>query len=155
VVGQRRFAATLTHSPVAAALWDLLPLQSRAQPAAGQLVLPLQNLLPQGPDQREELGIGELAYRADDACLVVYLGATGSSRAGEPRAERGVSPVGMLEEQPEPLADVPPGTAVTLMQLDERRASAVPRRDDPREPAGPANEGSREPAGPADEGPAR
>lgn len=109
-----RFHATLNHSATAAALWEILPVESQADVAPGQVVLVLERVLPPGAEQREELAIGELAYRSQDAALVIYLDRTPASRSGEPRAESPVSPVGMLERAPERLAGLAPGDRLRL-----------------------------------------
>jgi uncharacterized protein len=121
-IADQRLEATLTHSPTAEALWQLLPTEGQARASLGELSVPLGRVLPAGSDRRTELGIGELAYRGEDAALVVFLGPTAASRGREPRAADPVSPVGMLEQEPSALAKLAEGAVVRLSRSEEGSA---------------------------------
>ncbi len=98
-IGSLEFAGQLNDSPAARALAALLPLQIRMNRWGDEYygALPQPLGVDEGPDAREEMALGELAYWEPGNALCLFFGPTPSSKGKEPRAASPVTPVGRVE----------------------------------------------------------
>jgi uncharacterized protein len=96
--GSLEYSAQLNDSPTAKALLALLPGTVRmsrwGDEYYGSLPKPLG--VPEAPDARELMAVGELAYWPPGNALCVFFGPTPVSEGVQPRAASPVNPVGRL-----------------------------------------------------------
>jgi hypothetical protein len=102
--GDASLVFELRDTPTADAVWDALPLESRAAKWGGELYFEVPVLAEREDDAREVLEIGELCYWVEGSSLVIFFGPTPNSRADEPRAVVPVNVVGLARGSPDVIA---------------------------------------------------
>jgi len=97
-ISELEFEGTLNDSDSAAAIASRLPMtptMSRwGDEYYGSIGDPLG--VPQAPDARDEMKVGELAYWLPGNALCIFFGPTPASVGDEPRAASPVNPVGEI-----------------------------------------------------------
>jgi hypothetical protein len=89
------FAATLNESPTAEAIWQQLPIESQVNTWGDEIYFEIPVNMPQEPNAREILAIGELGYWPIGHSFCIFFGPTPVSTDHRPRA---FSPVNILGE---------------------------------------------------------
>ncbi len=91
----RSFAATLNDSPTAEAIWQRLPIESQVNTWGDEIYFEIPVNMPQEPNAREILAVGELGYWPIGHSFCIFFGPTPVSTDQRPRA---YSPVNILGE---------------------------------------------------------
>ena len=80
--------------PTAEALWEILPLESRASLWGEEIYFPIPLSVEGEPDAREEVEVGTVAYWPPGDALCLFFGPTPASTDDNPRAASPVTVVG-------------------------------------------------------------
>jgi putative RNA 2'-phosphotransferase len=107
-----RVQAELNDSPSARAFLERLPLEVKLTRWGDEYYGDVGLDVPEAPDARTEMEVGELAIWPEGRALCIFLGPTPASRSGEPRAISPVNPIGRLLEGVEELKAL--GEEITL-----------------------------------------
>ncbi len=89
------FAATLNEGPTAEAIWQQLPFESQVNTWGDEIYFDIPVNMPQEPNAREILAVGELGYWPIGHSFCIFFGPTPVSTDHRPRA---FSPVNILGE---------------------------------------------------------
>lgn len=117
--GEVELRAELRDSPTGGALWDALPLSSRAARWGDEFYFTVPSLLVElEPDAREVLEIGEIGYWVQGEAVAIFFGPTPASREGEPRAVVPVNVVGHITDDPRALASLHDGQVFHLERVE-------------------------------------
>lgn len=89
--------ADLRDSPTADALWDLLPVSSRAARWGDEFYFRIEAMLAERePDARDRMEVGEIGFWVEGQAVAVFFGPTPASRGDEPRAIVPVNVIGRI-----------------------------------------------------------
>ena len=89
------FEAQLNESPTANEIWKQLPLESRVNTWGEEIYFEVPVNMPEEPDAREIVGVGELGYWPVGKAFCIFFGPTPVSTDERPRA---YSPVNIIGE---------------------------------------------------------
>ncbi len=108
--------AELNESETARRIWELLPLEGRANTWGDEVYfeIPLQAALE--ADARAEVEVGELGYWPTGRALCIFFGPTPASRGSEPRAYSPVNVVGRVLGDATLFRAVPDGATVRIVK---------------------------------------
>lgn len=121
--GGVELVADLRDTPTAEALWDALPISSRAARWGEEFYFPAPGVLADiEEDARDVLAVGEIGFWVQGAAIAVFFGPTPASRAGEPRAVVPVNVVGRIRSDATALSRLDDGVVFTM----DRAESAGP-----------------------------
>ncbi len=84
----------LGEGPTAEALWEALPIESRASLWGEEIYFPVPLSVEGEPDAREEVEVGTVAYWPPGDALCLFFGPTPASTDDNPRAASPVTVVG-------------------------------------------------------------
>lgn len=107
-LGDRIFTGTLFDTPVADALWNTLPIESRASQWGDEYYFDTGVDVSPGPS-RETVDAGDLAYWPPGRAFCLFWGPTPMSGPGEIRPASPVAVFGKLDGDPPTLASARPG----------------------------------------------
>ncbi|MDP7206495.1 MAG: cyclophilin-like fold protein [Pirellulaceae bacterium] len=113
-VGETDFTAELNDSPTALDLVGQLPIESPASRWGDELYFSIPVDHPAGPDARDEMAVGELAYWPPGNAVCIFFGPTPVSHGNEPRAADACNVLGHILDNIEPLSDTRSGDSVTI-----------------------------------------
>ncbi|UCD41159.1 MAG: hypothetical protein JSV69_11290, partial [Chloroflexota bacterium] len=80
------FQAQLNESPTAAEIWKQLPFESRVNTWGEEIYFEIPLDMPQEPDAREVVAVGELGYWPVGRAFCIFFGPTPVSTDEKPRA---------------------------------------------------------------------
>lgn len=107
--------AELADTDTADALWDVLPIQSRAARWGDEFYFPAPGVIADlEPDARDVMEVGEIGYWVQGESIAVFFGPTPASRDGEPRAVTPVNVIGRLLDDARALDELVDGATFTL-----------------------------------------
>jgi len=89
--------AKLNDSITANAIWESLPIESKAFNWGGEIWFYIDVKLPEYPDARREMGVGELGYWPRGPGFCIFYGRTPESIDDQPRGEEPGNPFGWVE----------------------------------------------------------
>lgn len=104
----------LNDTPTAAALWSVLPVESRVNTWGDEIYFEIPLEIEQGPDATAELCVGDVGYWPPGCALCLFFGRTPASRSDQPRAASPVNPVGRIAGDASRLRLVPDGATVRV-----------------------------------------
>ncbi len=114
--------ATLDETPMAQAIWDLLPITARVRTWGDEIYFPIALTRGQEPGAREVVEVGDLGYWPPGHALCIFFGRTPASVADEARAASPVNVVGRFEGDVASLRKVYDGTTIRLEQAENSKA---------------------------------
>ena len=117
--GEVRLLAELTETETALALFTALPLTGSVNRWGQEIYCPVAVHQGAGPEAREEMEVGELAYWPPGQAFCIFFGSTPASHGEEPRAASPVNPVGKVLGDCSQLSDVPDGAPIRVELVDE------------------------------------
>ena len=118
-VGEVRLLAELTETETAVALLTAMPLTGSGNRWGQEIYFPVAVHQGVGPEAREEMEVGELAYWPPGQAFCIFFGSTPASHDEGPRAASPVNPVGKVLGDCSQLTDVPDGAPIRVELVDE------------------------------------
>ena len=107
--------AELNNTKTATALYDILPLEGKANTWGEEIYFPIPLDL-EIEDGKEIVEMGNLGYWPDGNSLCIFFGPTPASRKNEIRAASPVTVIGRLTGNPRLLKQISAGTMVIVEQ---------------------------------------
>jgi hypothetical protein len=109
---------TLNDSPTADRVWDALPIESTVNTWGQEIYfsIPVQDDL--GPEARDHMEVGELAYWPTGSAFCIFFGKTPASKGDEPRAASPVNPIGRIEGDVKVFRQVRDGETISLERIE-------------------------------------
>jgi hypothetical protein len=114
LTGELELTATLNQSETAQAIWQALPLEGTANRWGEEIYFTIPLELPEAPDARQDMQVGELAYWPAGSAFCIFFGPTPVSEGAVPRAYSNVNPFGQIEEGAQALSEVNDGHTVRV-----------------------------------------
>jgi uncharacterized protein len=110
----------LGEGPTAEALWEALPIESRASLWGEEIYFPISLSSEGEPDAREEVEVGTVAYWPPGDALCLFFGPTPASTGERPRAASPVTVVGKVASGIEDCRRVSSGERLRVEAAGER-----------------------------------
>ncbi len=98
-IADRTVSASLNESETANKFYDLLPLTISMQRWGDEYYGDCGLSVPQSPDSRQDMDVGELAIWPAGSALCIFFGPTPASLSEKPRAISPVNPIGSIDGQ--------------------------------------------------------
>ena len=108
------YAAELNDSPVATALAESLPTESRMSRWGDEYYGPIGLKMPNDADARDVVEVGTLAYWPAGDSLCIFFGPTPVSVSDEPRAASEVTVLGRIKGSTDSLRSLGSSVAVRI-----------------------------------------
>lgn len=115
--GKVAVVAELNGSDTAASVWDALPFSGRVQFWGDEIYFPIPVSATLAREATDIVDVGAVAYWPPGSALCLFWGPTPASIGDECRAASPVNPIGMIEGDAGVLADMRPGTELTVEKL--------------------------------------
>jgi hypothetical protein len=115
--GSVTLEAELNDGPTASAIWEALPITGRANTWGDEIYFAIPVQMPEEPDARADVEVGELGYWPVGNAFCIFFGPTPASDGPEPRAASPVNILGRVLGDATEFRQVPGGAAVTLSRL--------------------------------------
>lgn len=116
-VGSVAAEAELNATRTAQAIWDSLPVRSRAQTWGEEVYFTIPVKMPLENGQ-EVVALGDLAYWPTGKAFCIFFGATPASRGAEIRAASKVTVIGKLKGDAKAFRQATDGDPVTIEKLE-------------------------------------
>jgi hypothetical protein len=94
--GDVSLPAELNDSPTARRIWEILPVQGRANTWGDEIYFEIPLQVPTEPDARAEVDVGELGYWPVGHAFCIFFGPTPASQGQQPQAYSPVNVVGRV-----------------------------------------------------------
>ncbi|MAS38075.1 MAG: hypothetical protein CL610_29030 [Anaerolineaceae bacterium] len=107
----------LNDGPTAQAVWDALPIESRASTWGDEIYFSIPVKLEQEANARAEAAVGDVAYWAPGSAFCVFFGRTPASSDDTPVAASPVNHMGAVRGDATVLRAVRDGDPVRLERL--------------------------------------
>jgi hypothetical protein len=111
--GQVAAVAQLNDSKTASAIWDVLPLEAKAETWGDEIYFGIP-VRAEADGAKEVVGLGDLAYWPPGHAFCIFFGPTPASRGNEIRPASPVNVVGRVSGDATVFKKVRAGTRVTL-----------------------------------------
>jgi hypothetical protein len=111
--------ATLTSNDTAKEIFKALPMQSKANRWGEEIYFDIPVSLPEAPDARQDMQVGELGYWPPGSAFCIFFGPTPASQDQSPRAASNVNPIGTVDADATLLTSVQSGATITLEALND------------------------------------
>jgi hypothetical protein len=108
--------AELNNTKTASALYEILPLEGRANTWGEEIYFPIPLYL-ELEDGKEIVELGDLGYWPDGNSLCIFFGLTPASRKNEIRAASAITVLGKIVGNPKLLKQVASGAKVIVEQI--------------------------------------
>ncbi len=112
--GNVSLPAELNESDTARRIWELLPIEGRANTWGDEIYFEIPLQVGAEPDARAEVGVGELGYWPAGRAFCIFFGPTPASEGDEPRAYSPVNVVGRVLGDATRFRTVPDGAPVRI-----------------------------------------
>lgn len=109
------FQAQLNESPTAAEIWKQLPFESRVNTWGEEIYFEIPLDMPQEPDAREVVAVGELGYWPVGRAFCIFFGPTPVSTDEKPRAYSPVNIIGAIISDDSGLKEIKDGEQVRVL----------------------------------------
>ena len=109
------FQAHLNESATADELWKQLPLESRVNTWGEEIYFEIPVNMPEEPDAREIVSVGELGYWPTGQAFCIFFGPTPVSTDERPRAYSPVNIIGEVLQDHSRLKEIQDGVQVKLI----------------------------------------
>ena len=106
--------AELNDGPTARAILDALPITAHVNLWGDEIYFEIPVHVPQCPDARVEVEVGDLGYWPMGHAFCIFFGPTPVSTGNEPRAASPVNVIGRVVGDAEQLRDVEYGTDILI-----------------------------------------
>lgn len=106
--------AELNDSPTAQAILDALPITAHANLWGDEIYFEIPVRVPQSPDARADVEVGDLGYWPMGHAFCIFFGPTPVSTGDEPRAASPVNVIGRVLDDAEQFRDVEYGTEILI-----------------------------------------
>ncbi len=110
--------ALLNDSPTAKQVWAQLPIEAYVNTWGDEIYFEIPVEMPQEPDAREQVEIGDLGYWPVGRAFCIFFGPTPVSTDERPRAYSPVNIIGEVLGELSQLSSVQDGARVRIAQLD-------------------------------------
>ena len=107
--------AQLNESPTAAEIWKQLPFESRVNTWGEEIYFEIPVDVPQEPDAREVVAVGELGYWPVGRAFCIFFGPTPVSTDEKPRAYSPVNIIGEILSDESGLKEIKDGERVKVL----------------------------------------
>lgn len=112
--GDVSLPAELNEGPTARRLWEILPVEGRAQTWGDEIYFEIPLRVPAEPGARAEVEVGELGYWPVGHAFCIFFGPTPASEGDQPQAYSPVNIVGRVLGDATRFRTVPAGASVTI-----------------------------------------
>ena len=116
--GKVSLSAELSDTLTAQAIWEALPIEGSANTWGDEIYFDIPVNVPQEPDARAEVEVGELGYWPVGSALCIFYGPTPASTGDQPVAASPVNVFGRVTGDATEFRKVSRGTKVSLSILD-------------------------------------
>jgi hypothetical protein len=106
--------AELNDSPTSQKIWDALPINGRANVWGDEIYFEIPVEMPQEPDARQDMEVGELGYWPVGHAFCIFFGPTPVSTTAKPRAYSPVNVLGKVLGEAMKFKSVRNGEDVTI-----------------------------------------
>ena len=115
--GNLTLTATLNELETANQLWESLPITGRVQIWGDEIYFSIPVNVEEELDSQETVRAGTVAYWPPGSALCLFWGPTPVSAPGEIRPASAVNVVGILDNDPTLLAQVPAGSEIVVEKV--------------------------------------
>ena len=112
------FEAKLNDSPTAKQVWAQLPIEARVNTWGDEIYFEIAVEMPQEPDAREQVEIGDLGYWPVGRAFCIFFGPTPVSTDERPRAYSPVNVIGKVLNDISQLSSIQDGARVKITPMD-------------------------------------
>ena len=116
--GNLTLTATLNDLETANQLWESLPITGRVQIWGDEIYFSIPVNVEEQLDSQETVRAGTVAYWPPDSALCLFWGPTPVSAPGEIRPASAVNVVGILDNDPTLLAQVPSEAEIIVEKVE-------------------------------------
>ena len=116
--GNLTLAATLNELETANQLWERLPITGRVQIWGDEIYFSIPLNVEEELGSQETVQAGTVAYWPPGSALCLFWGPTPISAPGEIRPASAVNLVGILENDPNLLAEVPSQAEIIIEKIE-------------------------------------
>ena len=116
--GNLTLAATLNELETANQLWESLPITGRVQIWGDEIYFSIPLNVEEELGSQETVQAGTVAYWPPGSALCLFWGPTPISAPGEIRPASAVNVVGILENDPNLLAEVPSQAEIIIEKIE-------------------------------------
>jgi len=115
--GNLTLTATLNDLETANQLWESLPITGRVQIWGDEIYFSIPVNVEEELDSQETVQAGVVAYWPPGSALCLFWGPTPVSAPGEIRPASAVNVVGIIDNDPTLLAQVPAGSEIVVEKV--------------------------------------
>ena len=115
--GNLTLTATLNDLETANQLWESLPITGRVQIWGDEIYFSIPVNVEEELDSQETVRAGAVAYWPPGSALCLFWGPTPVSAPGEIRPASAVNVVGIIDNDPTLLAQVPDGSEIVVEKV--------------------------------------
>ena len=115
--GNLTLTATLNDLETANQLWESLPITGRVQIWGDEIYFSIPVNVEEELDSQETVRAGAVAYWPPGSALCLFWGPTPVSAPGEIRPASAVNVVGIIDNDPTLLAQVPSGSEIVVEKV--------------------------------------
>ena len=115
--GNLTLTATLNDLETANQLWESLPITGRVQIWGDEIYFSIPVNVEEELDSQETVLAGSVAYWPPGSALCLFWGPTPVSAPGEIRPASAVNVVGIIDNDPTLLAQVPAGSEIVVEKV--------------------------------------
>lgn len=116
--GNLTLAATLNELETANQLWESLPITGRVQIWGDEIYFSIPLNVEEESGSQETVQAGTVAYWPPGSALCLFWGPTPISAPGEIRPASAVNVVGILDNDPNLLAEVPSQAEIIIEKIE-------------------------------------
>ena len=116
--GKVSIAAELNETPTAQAIWEALPIEGTANTWGDEIYFNIPVTVPQEPDARAEVEVGELGYWPVGSAFCLFYGPTPASDKDQPIAASPVNVFGRVTGDATVFGEVSQGAKVEISKPD-------------------------------------
>jgi len=110
--------AKLADTPTAQAVWQVLPIEGVANRWGDEIYFEIPVVVPQEPEGRADVEVGELGYWPVGHAFCIFFGPTPASSDQRPRAASPVNVFGQVAGDAKKLKSVKDGATVRVSRGD-------------------------------------